>query len=190
MCCSPFAPIQILTGDTRKPCGSRRGRLHDERWSLQRKLCIERRFESSPESRGSQTSGVLLVLFVQAKRIKPFPLPGTSRFCKPRFSSLKHQFRTNKIKSFLELSCLLETWSPCSRPFAILPVSAVSDAQKLATGNFLHVRAESLSLPGRHALRAFRRHAAASLRLRRFLGSFAAFSAALPPFTRSGKRNV
>ena len=36
---------------------------------------------------------------------------------------------------------LLETWSPCSRPFAILPVSAVSDAQKLATGNFLHVRA-------------------------------------------------
>ena len=41
----------------------------------------------------------------------------------------------------LKLSCLLETWSPCSRPFAILPVSAVSDAQKLATGNFLHVRA-------------------------------------------------
>ena len=40
---------------------------------------------------------------------------------------------------------LLETWSPCSRPFAILPVSAVSDAQKLATGNFLHVRA-ALSL--------------------------------------------
>ena len=30
-------------------------------------------FESSPESRGSQTSGVLLVLFVQAKRIKLFP---------------------------------------------------------------------------------------------------------------------
>ena len=27
----------------------------------------------SPESRGSQTSGVLLVLFVQAKRIKSFP---------------------------------------------------------------------------------------------------------------------
>ena len=57
----------------------------------------------------------------------------------------------------LKLSCLLETWSPCSRPFAILPVSAVSDAQKLATGNFLHVRAESLSLPGRHAPRAFLR---------------------------------
>ena len=35
-------------------------------------------FESSPESRGSQTSGVLLVLFVQAKRIKPFPLRESS----------------------------------------------------------------------------------------------------------------
>ena len=60
--------------------------------------------------------------------------------------------------------CLLETWSPCSRPFAILPVSAVSDAQKLATGNFLHVRA-ALSLllsqqflPLRGFLRRLRRH--------------------------------
>ena len=34
-------------------------------------------FESSPESRGSQTSGVLPVLFVQAKRIKPFPFRGS-----------------------------------------------------------------------------------------------------------------
>ena len=103
-CSNPFAPIQILTGDTRKPCGSRRGRLHDERRSFPRKLCIERRFESSPESRGSQTSGVLPVLFVQAKRIKPFPFRELSRFSKPRISALKHQFRTNKIKSFLELS--------------------------------------------------------------------------------------
>ena len=97
---NPFAPIQILTGDTRKACGSRRGRLHDERWSLQRKLCIERRFESSPESRGSQTSGVLLVLFVQAKRIKPFPFRELSRFSKPRFSSPQWRLRTNKIKTF------------------------------------------------------------------------------------------
>ena len=85
----PFAPIQILTGDTRQGCSSRRGRLHDEGRSLQQKPRIERRFESQ--------------------------VAGRSR--------------------------LLETWSPCSRPFAILPVSAVSDAQKLATGNFLHVRA-------------------------------------------------
>ncbi len=166
MCGNPFAPIQILTGDTRKPCGFLCRRLHDDGRSFPQKSCIERRFESSPESRGSQTSGVLLVLFVQAKRIKPFPLPGTSRFSKPRFSSPQWRLRTNKIKTFPKRAsrfckpristqnnnfaqaqlnplppCLLETWSPCSRPFAILPVSAVSDAQKLATGNFLHVRA-------------------------------------------------
>ena len=29
---------------------------------------------------------------------------------------------------------LLETWSPCSHPFAILPVSALSDAQKVTLG--------------------------------------------------------
>ena len=98
MCGSPFAPIQILTGDTRKPRGFLRGRLHDERRSLQLKSRIERRFESSP--------GVQRVATLD----------------------------------------LLETWSPCSRPFAILPVSAVSDAQKLATGNFLHVRARAFWL--------------------------------------------
>ena len=97
---NPFAPIQILTGDTRKPCNTRRGRLHDERRSFQRKSRIERSFESSPESRGSQTSGVLPVLFVQAKRIKSFPLQGASRFSKPRFSSPQWRFRTNKIKPF------------------------------------------------------------------------------------------
>ena len=35
-----------------------------------------------------------------------------------------------------EICILLETWSSHSRPFVILPVSAVSDAQKLATGKF------------------------------------------------------
>ncbi len=75
-----------------------------------------------------------------AKSDNPFPSQGESRFCKPRFSSPQWRLRTSPIKSFCR-HCLLETWSPCSRPFAILPVSAVSDAQKLATGNFLHVRA-------------------------------------------------
>ena len=60
---------------------------------------IERSFESSPESRGSQTSGVLLVLFVQAKRINPFPF-GSSRFCKPRISTPNQQLRTSPIKTF------------------------------------------------------------------------------------------
>ena len=69
--------------------------------SCRRKLLLNyfrQSFESSPESRGSQTSGVLLVLFVQAKRIKPFPF-GSSRFCKPRISSPQLRLRTNKIKS-------------------------------------------------------------------------------------------
>ena len=127
MCSFPFAPIQILTGDIRKVRNTRRGRLLDERRSFPSKSRIERRFESSPESRGSQTSGVLLVLFVQAKRIKSFPFGkvrgsanldsarrnggfaltklkpsqrGDSRFCKPRFSPPKQQLPTNKIKSF------------------------------------------------------------------------------------------
>ena len=43
-----FAPIQILTGDTREGCNSRHSRLHDESRSLQRKSRIERRFESLP----------------------------------------------------------------------------------------------------------------------------------------------
>ena len=52
------------------------------------------------ESRGSQTSGVLLGLFVQAKRIKPFPFRELSRFSKPRISPPEQQLPTNKIKTF------------------------------------------------------------------------------------------
>ncbi len=73
-------------------------------------------------------------------KLNPFP-KGDSRFCKPRISAQNQNFARTKLNP-LPL-CLLESWSPCSRPFAILPVSAVSDAQKLATGNFLHVRAAS-----------------------------------------------
>ena len=61
----------------------------------------------SPESRGSQTSGVLPVLFVQAKRINSFSLQRTSRFCKPRISAHRQQLRTNKIKSFCRLAAAL-----------------------------------------------------------------------------------
>ena len=69
------------------------------RWKALLNL-LRQSFESSPESRGSQTSGVLLVLFVQAKRINSFSLQRTSRFCKPRFSSPQWRLRTNKIKTF------------------------------------------------------------------------------------------
>ena len=42
--------------------------LHDDGRSLSRKPCIERRFESSPESRGSQTSGVLFGSFCTTQK--------------------------------------------------------------------------------------------------------------------------
>ena len=58
-------------------------------------------FESSPESRGSQTSGVLLVLFVHAKRINPFPFREVPRFRKPQISTPQPQLRTATIKTFL-----------------------------------------------------------------------------------------
>ena len=96
----PFAPIQILTGDIREVCSSPHSRLHDERRSLSPKSCIERRFESSPESRGSQTSGVLPVLFVQAKRINPFPLRESFEVFQTLNQRTNPKFSTNKIKSF------------------------------------------------------------------------------------------
>ena len=119
-------------------------------------------------NRGRRTeSRVLFGYFLHdAKSDNSFSLQRISRFCKPQISPPQPQLRTATIKTFLRelrgfanlesahknnnfpltklnpfAARLLETWSPCSRPFAILPVSAVSDAQKLATGNFLHVRA-------------------------------------------------
>ena len=82
-------------------CSFLRCRLSDVRRTFQQKACIDRRFESSPESRGSQTSGVLLVLFVHAKRINPFPFREASRFRKPRNSAPQPQLRTATIKTFL-----------------------------------------------------------------------------------------
>ena len=92
------------------------------------KITSGRALNRPRESRGSHTSGVLLVLFVQAKRIKPFPFressevlqtsnqhtqnnnfartklkpfpKGDSRFSKPRISPPKQQLRINPIKSF------------------------------------------------------------------------------------------
>ena len=69
-----------------------------------------------------------------------------SGFCKAGYimntgNLSKNNVSTDDLNRGRRACRLLETWSPCSHPFAILPVSAVSDAQKLATGNFLHVRA-------------------------------------------------
>ena len=54
----------------------------------------------SPESRGSQTSGILLVLFVQAKRINPYSLAGSFEVLRTSIQPTKRQHRTNKLKSF------------------------------------------------------------------------------------------
>ena len=77
--------------------------------------------------------------FCRSKKNKPVSLSGTS--CQAGSLPLSGQHAARAFTPFL-----LETWSPCSHPFAILPVSAVSDAQKLATGNFLHVRAGSFEV--------------------------------------------
>ena len=87
---NPFAPIQILTGDTREACNPQRGWLLDERRSFLRKSCIERRFESSPESRGSQTSGVLFGSFCTTqKERKNVPFAGSFEVLQTSIS-LKH----------------------------------------------------------------------------------------------------
>jgi hypothetical protein len=84
-------------------------------------------FESSPESRGSQTSGVLFGSFCTTQKARKTFLSGKlrgfpnldsahrngsfapqqlkpfkedSRFCKPRISAHRQQTRTNQIKSF------------------------------------------------------------------------------------------
>ena len=74
---------------------------------------------------------------------KPFRrrFAGKTGFDMSRRNFLQNHFRQSFESWVAGRSRLLETWSPYSHPFAILPVSAVSDAQKLATGNFLHVRA-------------------------------------------------
>ena len=86
---------------------------------MSRKNIINRVLNRPSESRGSQPSGLLLVLFVEAKRINPFPFGnfplhgkhapvgaarcacyGASRFGKPRFRSHRWRYRTKPIKTF------------------------------------------------------------------------------------------
>ena len=62
-----------------KNCSFLRCRLPDERRTFQKKSRIDRRFESSPESRGSQTSGVLFGSFCTTQKArKNVPFPGSS----------------------------------------------------------------------------------------------------------------
>ena len=54
----------------------------------------------SPESRGSQTSGVLPVLFVQAKRIKPFPCRELRGFANLESAHPNNNFPLTKLNPF------------------------------------------------------------------------------------------
>ena len=94
----PFAPIQILTGDTRKPRNARRGRLHDDSRSFQPKSRIERRFESRVA--GRSPACFLCYFLHDAKSDNPFSLSGDSRFRKPRFSAQNYNFARTKLKPF------------------------------------------------------------------------------------------
>ena len=96
----PFAPIQILTGDTREGCAFRYRRLHDERRSFRIKLRIERRFESSPGVQRVATLWGTFGSFRTSEKNKNVSLSGDSRFSKPRISTPQWRFRTNKIKTF------------------------------------------------------------------------------------------
>ncbi len=111
-----FVAVQIIAVNSVQKSGLCISRLPVESRSSYPKHRFDRRFEPFSESRGPQTSGVLLVLFVQAKRIKPFPF---RNFLTAESMPLSGQHAARAFTPFL-----LETWSPCSHPFAILPVSA------------------------------------------------------------------
>ena len=102
----PFAPIQSLFAGVlqAKPVSARAAGSFC-------KITSDRALNRSPESRGSQTSGVLLVLFVQAKSTKNVPLQGVSRFCKPRLSTPKQQLCTTQLNPF-ETFRLHEKFAP------------------------------------------------------------------------------
>ena len=97
----PFAPIQILTGDTRKGCALRRGRLHDEHRSFPPKSRIERRFESSPGVQRVATLGVFLRYFLHAaKSTNPFPFREVRGFANLESAHPNNNFPLTKLNPF------------------------------------------------------------------------------------------
>ncbi len=97
----PFAPIQILTGDTRKGCALRRGRLHDEHRSFPPKSRIERRFESSPGVQRVATLGVFLRYFLHAaKSTNPFPFREVRGFLNLESAHPNNTFPLTKLNPF------------------------------------------------------------------------------------------
>ena len=99
-------------------------------------------FESSPESRGSQTSGVLLVLFVQAKSTKNRSLSGNFR-------------DSANLESAHQKSKFVQTKL---NPFAASPLfPTFCKVQKVGQKTLKLSFRKVLPLSGQHALRAFRR---------------------------------
>ena len=94
----PFAPIQILTGDTREGCAFRCGRLLDDGRSFQPKSRIERRFESSPGVQRVATLGVFLRYFLHAaKSTNPFPFREVRGFANLESAHPNNNFPLTKL---------------------------------------------------------------------------------------------
>ncbi len=113
----------------------------DECRSFQKKSRIDRRFESSPESRGSQTSGVLLVLFVHAKSTKNVSFAG-------RFEVLQtSKQRTQTTNSHNPIKSFRRPWRLFFPPFGGVPAGTARSACFSATcgGYFSALRRCSLT---------------------------------------------
>ena len=129
------------------PAFCRQNRFRHELPENSAESLSDRALNRSPESRGSQTSGVLLVLFVQAKSTKTSLLQEAPRFCKPRFSSPQWQLRTATIKTFAENIEVFQTSNQHT--------AAAASHKPIKSFRKLFVCTKSLSLSGRHAPRAF-----------------------------------
>ena len=141
-------------------------RLHVERRLSYPKHRIDRRFEPFLESRGPQTSGVLLVLFVQAKRIKPFPF---RNFLTAESMPLSGQHAARAFWFFLQKQKERKTV-----PFREHFTCFFKSRTKGASGR--------RPLPKKHAARLFCRLRRISLLLPQQSRRCAAFPAAKPPY--------
>ena len=114
-----FAAVQIIAVDTVEKKRFAHSRLPDKSRSSHPQYCIDRRFEPSPGVERAAALRLLLVLFVEAKRIKPFPFGNfplhgkqahvgaarcacykDSRFCKPRSRSHRWRYHKGRFAAF------------------------------------------------------------------------------------------
>ena len=101
-CGNPFAPIQIIAGDTRENAVfSIAGYLMNAGHFRKNTVSTgDLNRPRSPEVR--KPLACFLILFARRKKnVKTSPLQGTPRFSKPRISPPQPQLRTATIKTFL-----------------------------------------------------------------------------------------